>query len=41
MINIRRNFLRLLGFISVSTVFFPVNLLFSATKKIINPNLTI
>ncbi len=40
MINIRRNFLRLLGFISVSTFFFPVNLLFSATKKIINPNLT-
>jgi peptide-methionine (R)-S-oxide reductase len=40
MINIRRNFLRLLSFISISTVLFPVNLLFSATKKIINPNLT-
>ena len=40
MINIRRNFLRLFGFISISTVLFPVNLLFSATKKIINPNLT-
>ncbi|MDA9624550.1 peptide-methionine (R)-S-oxide reductase MsrB [Pelagibacteraceae bacterium] len=40
MINIRRNFLRLLSFVSISTVLFPVNLLFSATKKIINPNLT-
>tara|TARA_B110000444_G_C18634575_1_gene498490 strand:+ start:366 stop:830 length:465 start_codon:yes stop_codon:yes gene_type:complete len=40
MINIRRNFVKLFGFISVFTVFFPVNLLFSATKKIINPNLT-
>ena len=40
MINIRRNFVRLFGFISMFTVFFPVNLLFSATKKIINPNLT-
>ena len=40
MINIRRNFLRLLSFVSISTALFPVNLLFSATKKIINPNLT-
>ena len=40
MINIRRNFLRLFGIISISTVLFPVNLLFSATKKIINLNLT-
>ena len=40
MINIRRNFVRLFGFISMFTVFFPVNLLFSATKKIINLNLT-
>jgi len=40
MINIRRNFLRYFSFISISMVLFPINLLFSATKKIINPNLT-
>ena len=38
--NIRRNFLKLLGFISLSTIFLPLNSLYSATKKVINPNLT-
>ena len=38
--NIRRNFLKLLGFISLSTIFSPLNSLYSATKKVINPNLT-
>jgi len=38
--NIRRNFLKLFSFISLSTIFFPINLLYSATKQIINPNLT-
>ena len=40
MMNIRRNFLKLFSFISLSTIFFPINLLHSATKQIINPNLT-
>ena len=40
MMNIRRNFLKLFSFISLSTIFFPINLLYSATKQIINPNLT-
>ena len=40
MMNIRRNFLKLFSFISLSTIFFFINLLYSATKQIINPNLT-
>ena len=40
MISIRRKFLKLFTFISLSTIFFPINLLYSATKQIINPNLT-
>ena len=38
--NIRRKFLKLLGFSYLSTIMLPYNLLYSATKKIINPNLT-
>ena len=36
----RRRFLKLLGFSYLSVVLLPYNLLFSATKKIINQNLT-
>ena len=38
--NFRRKFLKLLGFSYLSTVFLPHSFLYSATKKIINPNLT-
>jgi peptide-methionine (R)-S-oxide reductase len=40
MISIRRKFLKLFTFISLSTNFFPINFLYAATKQIINPNLT-
>ena len=40
MISIRRKFLKLFTFISLSTIFFPINFLYAATKQIINPNLT-
>ena len=40
MINLRRKFLKLTGFLSLATFFLPLNLLYSATKKIFNPNLT-
>ena len=38
--NLRRNFLKLLGMSYLSILFFPYKILYSATKKIINPNLT-
>ena len=38
--NIRRSFLKLLGFSYLSAIFLPYNLAHSAAKKIINPNLT-
>ena len=38
--NFRRRFLKLLGLSCLSVVLLPYNLLFSATKKIINQNLT-
>ena len=38
--SIRRKFLKLFTFISLSTIFFPINFLYAATKQIINPNLT-
>ena len=38
--NFRRRFLKLLGFSYLSLVILPCNLVFSATKKIINQNLT-
>jgi peptide-methionine (R)-S-oxide reductase len=36
----RRKFLRLLGLSFLSSVLLPYNLLYSAAKRIINPNLT-
>jgi peptide-methionine (R)-S-oxide reductase len=38
--NHRRNFLKLFGLGFLTILLLPVNLLYSATKKIINPNLT-
>jgi len=38
--NIRRCFLKLLGFSYLSAILLPYNLAHSAAKKIINPNLT-
>ena len=38
--NYRRIFFKLLGFTFLSAVLLPYKLLYSATKKIINPNLT-
>jgi peptide-methionine (R)-S-oxide reductase len=38
--NLKRKFLKLLGFSYLSTIFLPYNLLQAASKKIINPNLT-
>ena len=38
--NIRRSFLKLLGFSYLSAILLPYNLAHSAAKKIINPNLT-
>ena len=38
--NYRRNFLKLFGFSYLSIIILPYDLLYSATKKIINPNLT-
>ena len=38
--NFRRKFLKLLGLSYLSVVLLPYNLLYSATKKIINPELT-
>ncbi len=38
--NFRRKFLKLLGLSYLSLVLLPYNLLYSATKKIINPELT-
>ena len=40
MINYKRNFLKLFGLTYLVAFFAPINLLYSATKKIINPNLT-
>ena len=40
MTSFRRKFLKLLGFSYLSTVFLPHSFLYSATKQIINPNLT-
>ena len=38
--NFRRKFLQLFGLSFLSTIILPYNLLYSAAKKIINPNLT-
>ena len=38
--NNRRNFLDFLGLSYLSIILLPYNLLYSATKKIINPNLS-
>ena len=38
--NLRRDFLRLFGMSYLSIILFPYKILYSATKKIINPNLT-
>ena len=38
--NYRRSFLKLLGLSYFTTILLPFNFLYSATKKIINPNLT-
>jgi len=38
--DFRRNFLKLLGLSSLLTIILPNNLLYAATKKIINPYLT-
>ena len=38
--NYRRKFLKLSGLAYLSAILFPQNLLYSATKKIINPDLT-
>tara|TARA_A100001015_G_scaffold260038_1_gene304442 strand:+ start:867 stop:1331 length:465 start_codon:yes stop_codon:yes gene_type:complete len=38
--NFKRNFLKLLGYTYLSTILLPYKFLHSATKKIINPNLT-
>ena len=38
--NHRRKFLKLFGLAYLSVILFPYNLLYSATKKIINPDLT-
>ena len=38
--NFRRKFLKLFGLSYLSAVLLPFNLLYSATKKIINPKLT-
>ena len=38
--NFRRKFLKLLGLTYLSTIILPCNLLYAATKKIINQNLT-
>ena len=38
--NFRRKFLKLLGLSCLSAIILPCNLLYSATKKIINPGLT-
>ena len=38
--NFRRKFLKLVGLSYLSIVFFPYKILYAATKKIINPNLT-
>ena len=40
MTNFRRQFLKLLSFSCLSSIILPYNLLYAATKKIINPNLT-
>ena len=40
MTSFRRKFLKLLGISYLSTVFLPHSFLYSATKQIINPNLT-
>ena len=40
MINYKRNFLKLFGLTFLAAFLAPINLLYSATKKIINPNLT-
>ena len=40
MITHKRKFLKLLGLSCLSIILLPYNLLYSATKKIINPNLT-
>ena len=38
--NFRRDFLRMLGMSYITTILFPYRILYSATKKIINQNLT-
>ena len=38
--NFRRNFLKLIGVSFLSTFLLPYKLLYSATKKIINPDLS-
>ena len=38
--NLRRKFVKLLGFSYLSVIFLPYNLLHAVNKKIINPNLT-
>tara|TARA_B100001093_G_scaffold298301_1_gene284446 strand:- start:153 stop:617 length:465 start_codon:yes stop_codon:yes gene_type:complete len=38
--TLKRKFIKLIGFAFLSTFFFPYKLLYSATKKIINQNLT-
>ena len=38
--NFRRKILKLFGFSYLSIILLPYNLLYSATKKIINPKLT-
>jgi peptide-methionine (R)-S-oxide reductase len=40
MVNYKRNFLKLFGLTFLAAFLAPINLLYSATKKIINPNLT-
>ena len=40
MLNFRRNFLKLIGLTSLTTILWPYKFLYSITKKIINPNLT-
>ena len=38
--NLKRKFIKLLGFSLISTFLFPFNILFAIKKKIINPNLS-
>mgnify|MGYP001261676634 CR=1 FL=1 len=40
MLNFRRKFLKVLGFSYISSLLLPYNFLFSASKKIVNPDLS-